>query len=227
MNLDLLKMRREFDKLLGLEDPCSVKFPKPDEFKLWQNGIVEEMQEVCEAYNSGDILEFYDGILDLMYFHLRMFTATGLPLEGLGDVHKANMNKRLAKSASESKRSNVNDAVKPVDWTPPDLSKWVLGEKIEKPEPVSNFIPDLFYKSAVLMNTKDQDYNQGLFDKEDYFLFGKKSYIHMLYTKVLRLVSLESTERVNYESEADTCQDLINYTSFYYDFLLQDGEKKS
>ena len=77
---------------------------------------------------------------------------------------------------------------------------------------------------ATLVDQKDQDYNTGV-ALEEYFPFGHKSYIHMLHTKVLRLISLvQAQKQPNFESIEDTVDDLIAYAVFYKDYLQNSGE---
>jgi len=73
-----------------------------------------------------------------------------------------------------------------------------------------------------LMVKKSRDY--GNEDLHAYFPFGHKSYVQMLFTKVMRLVSLSrrATEKPNFESRYDSVIDLINYSVFYLDYLQRD-----
>ena len=54
----------------------------------------------------------------------------------------------------------------------------------------------------------------------DYFPFDDKSYCHEIYKKAKRLVNLAKTgQEPNCESIEDNLLDLINYASYYYEFL--------
>lgn len=73
---------------------------------------------------------------------------------------------------------------------------------------------------AELVERKSQDYQNGPVKHAEYFVFGHKSFIQMLRTKVLRLTSLASADaNPNFESIDDTVQDLLAYTVFYLDYL--------
>lgn len=73
---------------------------------------------------------------------------------------------------------------------------------------------------AELVARKSQDYQNGPVKHDEYFVFGGKSFVQMLRTKVLRLTSLVSTDaNPNFESINDTVQDLLAYTVFYLDYL--------
>lgn len=73
-----------------------------------------------------------------------------------------------------------------------------------------------FIKAARLRIEKQKDYGS----IDDYFPFGPKSYCHELHKKVKRLVTLEllETNPVN-ESVEDNLLDLLNYASYYWEFL--------
>ncbi len=73
---------------------------------------------------------------------------------------------------------------------------------------------------AELCERKSQDYQSGLVKHEDYFVFGHKSFVQMLRTKVLRLTSLVSTGAPpNFEGILDSVDDLLAYTVFYRAYL--------
>lgn len=83
-------------------------------------------------------------------------------------------------------------------------------------------------KAQELVIKKSEDYNQSGMkggealhaDRDNYFPFGTKSYVHMLFTKTQRLVSLELKGGApNFEGLRDTALDLINYASFFVERL--------
>ena len=71
--------------------------------------------------------------------------------------------------------------------------------------------------AAALKEAKSKDYQGGMWTEADYFPFGHESYIHMLWTKMLRLRSVveRSEDEVNFESAEDTLMDMINYAAMY------------
>jgi len=76
-------------------------------------------------------------------------------------------------------------------------------------------ISPAFIKAAEIRLAK-RDYG-GIID---YFPFGDKSFIQMIHVKTKRLINLESTggKPIN-ESRLDNLLDLINYASYYYEWL--------
>lgn len=72
---------------------------------------------------------------------------------------------------------------------------------------------------AELVEAKGGDY-QNKVTLEQYFPFDEKSYIHMLNTKVLRLISLASKSgEPTFESTKDSVHDLMAYSVFFLKFL--------
>lgn len=78
---------------------------------------------------------------------------------------------------------------------------------------------DLVTPVAELVETKGGDY-QNKVTLEQYFPFGDKSYVHMLNTKVLRLISLADKQGdPSFESIKDSVYDLVAYAAFYIKYL--------
>lgn len=81
-----------------------------------------------------------------------------------------------------------------------------------------------FMKASQIRVAKQQDYGSLM----DYFPFGGKSFSHEIFKKAKRLISLNDTiVEPNFESIEDNLLDIINYSSYYYEFLLiAKGDKK-
>lgn len=78
--------------------------------------IVEELIETIEAARDGDLVEFFDGILDLLYVVVGLGITSGLPLNvGWEIVHAANM----AKVSGERIEDEKGKIMKPPGWVPP------------------------------------------------------------------------------------------------------------
>ena len=75
--------------------------------------------------------------------------------------------------------------------------------------------------AAALKEAKSHDYQGSKWSEEDYFPFGTQSYVHMLWTKMLRLRSVleREGEEVNFESAEDTLIDMINYAAMMAAYL--------
>ena len=76
-----------------------------------------------------------------------------------------------------------------------------------------------FIEANKIRIAKRKDYGS---DLNDYFPFGAKSYCHELHKKTKRLVNLEKSDFIPlHESIKDNLLDLINYASFYYEYLIE------
>lgn len=89
----------------------------------------------------------------------------------------------------------------------------------------------MLIRAAELLDKKSEDYN-GTVNADparaDYFPYGVQSYLHMLHTKFKRLESVclrADGQPPNFESAADSCLDLINYSAFFASFLEQEEVK--
>jgi len=75
-----------------------------------------------------------------------------------------------------------------------------------------------FTEAAKIRFIKYHDYG-GL---SGYFPFGAKSYCHEINKKAMRLVNLISSDTIpSHESIEDNLIDLINYASYYYEYLQE------
>ena len=73
-----------------------------------------------------------------------------------------------------------------------------------------------FVAASEIRRAKKNDYGS----IGDYFPFGSRSYCHEIHKKTKRLVNLVDSEIApNYESIEDNLLDLINYASYYYEYL--------
>lgn len=71
-----------------------------------------------------------------------------------------------------------------------------------------------------LQRRKSADYNASNVSRDEYWPFGRKSFVQMLWTKVLRLRSLVADDRTpQNESIEDTAKDLIVYSLFMIEWM--------
>ena len=71
--------------------------------------------------------------------------------------------------------------------------------------------------AAILKEQKSKDYQGSQWAESDYFPYGHQSYLHMMWTKMLRIRSVAEREGddVNFESLEDSLIDMINYSAMY------------
>lgn len=77
---------------------------------------------------------------------------------------------------------------------------------------------NILVECAELLERKGKDYNSGPITRDDYALYGRKSHMNMVWTKVLRLRSLIEGDKPNFESIEDTLRDLCNYSAIWADW---------
>ena len=84
---------------------------------------------------------------------------------------------------------------------------------------------EILKEAAELKVKKSKDYQGGMWKESDYFPFKDVSYIHMMWTKMLRIRSVSEQADTNFESLEDSLLDMINYSAMYIAFLRD--QKKS
>lgn len=185
----------------------------------------EEIKEFQDATEVGDIVEASDGLIDLVYFALGRLHEMGIPATAVWEaVHKKNMEKKRGQ-LSKRPGSKGHDAVKPEGWTPPDHS-WLLDFRLSDVAAAQRYkgMSPVLQAIVDLRLAKGNDYNNVPGGRDAYFPFGHKSYLHMLQTKTLRLLSLDANRDAGreprFESTVDTVQDLINYATYYGEWLV-------
>ena len=117
--------RRDFNLKMRLPHDGGDPVLLPDSvFSFIHGHLQEELDEMLDAHNRGDLLDFADSIVDLVYVALGGAMHSQLPFDELWDeVHQANMAKERCTGADDprSKRGHSDDVVKPDGWEPPNI----------------------------------------------------------------------------------------------------------
>jgi NTP pyrophosphatase (non-canonical NTP hydrolase) len=105
--------------------------------------IKEEVKELQKGYEECDLAQIADALVDLVVVAMGTAHMHGLPWEELfNEVQRANMSKRRATHAGESKRGTALDLVKPTGWIAPRIHNilcehgWNVDEDPEIPHSV-------------------------------------------------------------------------------------------
>ena len=98
----------------------------PEDMTYRIDFIQEELDELIDATDAGDLEGALDALVDIMYVTLGTAWLMNLPIEKAWErVHHANMQKVRADFTSlddpRSKRNHPWDIVKPHGWMPPYL----------------------------------------------------------------------------------------------------------
>lgn len=110
-------------EVLGVE-PRKLGLMPPLEFSLSLKQLREEVTEMEEAYDKGDLVGVVDGLIDLNYFLLGVVYKHGISEETFNElfsvVHEANLEKKLGVKKGREGFGGSADAVKPEGWVPPE-----------------------------------------------------------------------------------------------------------
>lgn len=128
--MDMFDMVADFHKKFGLEPTDKPDFPVEEIWRLKNVHMNEELDELRAAAYVGNLEEYFDGLIDLVYVALGAAYLAGLPFnEGFKRVHEANMKKVRALRQEDSKRGSTYDIVKPAGFVAPTLTDLIRKEK--------------------------------------------------------------------------------------------------
>ena len=131
----LLEGEIPFDEVIPALKALDVKLQLPSksqgQLALRLRLIIEELTETLEAMRDGDLVEAFDGVVDLLYVVVGMGVAMGLPLNlGWEEVHRTNM----AKVRGPDGAIVINGKIqKPEGWESPTKR---LAELVDRYTPV-------------------------------------------------------------------------------------------
>ena len=74
---------------------------------------------------------------------------------------------------------------------------------------------EILEEQKTILEKKGQDYQNvdSMVTDEDYFKYDKIPGMQMMYTKLMRYVSVMESDNVNFEAADDSLRDLINYAA--------------
>ena len=115
---------REFQMRFGVPMPPRTAWLEPEAQEFREKFMAEELQEFRDACAERDMRKALDALLDLSYVVYGTALMMGIDpatwAVGWAEVQRANMSKRRAAHAGESKRGSALDVVKPEGWRAPD-----------------------------------------------------------------------------------------------------------
>jgi len=111
-------------RVLKVEPKPTIALQDPDAFRLSLAQMREELDEMENAYEQGDLIGVIDGLIDLDYFHKGVVYKHGIGVALYNElfvaVHEANMEKKLGVNHNRPGFNGAADAVKPEGWLPPE-----------------------------------------------------------------------------------------------------------
>tara|TARA_R110001606_G_scaffold199387_1_gene347064 strand:- start:5580 stop:5849 length:270 start_codon:yes stop_codon:yes gene_type:complete len=80
---------------------------------------------------------------------------------------------------------------------------------------------EILEEAIKVQKAKALDYQANGVERSDYFPFGVESYLQMIHIKVMRLRATATNDDTQFESAMDSAIDLINYSSFLAEYLME------
>jgi len=92
--MSLEQQVRQFNTTYGKVMSETPRLPTEPEAALMNNLILEELMELNEAIDAGDLVEIADAIGDILYVTAQQATMLGLPVDALlREIQRSNMSK--------------------------------------------------------------------------------------------------------------------------------------
>jgi predicted HAD superfamily Cof-like phosphohydrolase len=117
---------KEFHRKFGIPVLARPQFPEWNRSLLRDKLISEEVSETRHAMLHGHLVEYADGLADVIYVCIGAALEHGIDLDPIfAEVHRTNMAKEGGATRADGK------LLKPVGWHPPDIAR-LLSEQIAK-----------------------------------------------------------------------------------------------
>ena len=126
-----LEQVQEFHETYGLPvlDQPSISDEKTNALRI--NLLAEELDELKEALEQGDLIETLDALIDLQYVLDGAFLSFGLQHvkdTAFNEVHRSNMSK-LGEDGKPIRRESDGKVLKGPDYFKPDIKQFVEHDK--------------------------------------------------------------------------------------------------
>ncbi len=127
MSKNTLKQVQEFHETYGLpvKDAPDITDAKTNALRI--NLLAEELEELQEALEAGDMVEVLDALTDLQYVLDGAYLSFGLQTlktAAFDEVHASNMSK-LGEDGKPIRRESDGKVLKGPNYWKPDLSKFL------------------------------------------------------------------------------------------------------
>ena len=118
---------RQFNNTYGKVMSDKPRLPTESEATLMNNLIHEELMELNDAIDAGDLVEIADAIADILYVTAQQATMLGLPIDALlKEVQRSNMSK-LGANGKPIYRED-GKVLKGPNFSEPKIAKVLMGE---------------------------------------------------------------------------------------------------
>lgn len=122
-------------EVIGYASPVAIDLLPEDVKEL---SLIQLREEISEFETAQTKTEAIDAIIDLVYFAYGCLHKMGISEKQFSKiatlVHTANMTKAAGKKAAREYNGTAQDAVKPVDFVPPEIaiSKFIKDSEFKK-----------------------------------------------------------------------------------------------
>lgn len=111
----------EFHRHFGIPLADRPEYPLTDQFFYRLKHMREELKELTDAWELGDLAGIADACIDLAYLTHGLAAMCGLPWDVLwADVHRANMAKQRV---TDDVKPHAFNIIKPDGWVPPQTER--------------------------------------------------------------------------------------------------------
>lgn len=122
---------QEFHETYGLPvlNEANISDPKTNELRI--NLLAEELEELKEALEQGDLVETLDALIDLQYVLDGAFLSFGLQdvkQAAFDEVHRSNMSK-LGADGKPIHRESDGKVLKGPNYFKPDMTQFIKDKK--------------------------------------------------------------------------------------------------
>jgi predicted HAD superfamily Cof-like phosphohydrolase len=130
MKKTTLEQVQEFHETYGLPVEATPKIDDEKTNALRINLLAEELDELKEALEAGDIVEVLDALTDLQYVLDGAYLSFGLhdvKIAAFDEVHRSNMSK-LGADGKPIRRPEDGKVLKGPNYFEPDLSQFIKAK---------------------------------------------------------------------------------------------------
>lgn len=134
MTKSTLEMVQEFHETYGLPVLSSPNISDEKTNALRINLLAEELEELTEALQAGDVVEVLDALTDLQYVLDGAYLSFGLQdkkMPAFTEVHRSNMSK-LGEDGKPIRRESDGKVLKGPNYFKPDLVQFIKNGKNAK-----------------------------------------------------------------------------------------------
>lgn len=136
MTKTTLEQVQEFHETYGLPVAAAPDISNEKTNQLRINLLAEELEELQEALEEGDLVEVLDALVDLQYVLDGAFLSFGLhPVKesAFNEVHRSNMSK-LDANGKPIRRESDGKILKGPNYFEPDLAQFIAKTRPEAAE---------------------------------------------------------------------------------------------